>query len=264
MKKLLLLPLLAVIGLAGCDSFLGLEDYQRDILGVLIGQVGQQTVSDGINCWDTSGEGMCDEAEDWSGPDGEPDGMCDAWDCQGRGIVGISGADGTDGIDGLNCWDMDANGVCDGDDDWTGPDGEPDGICNHLDCQGLTGPQGPTGPAGQDGTNGSDGTNGTNGIDGTNGTDGADGADGSPGLNCWDLNANFVCDTEAEDWNSPDGGSDGVCDAWDCQGAPSGGEGVCTTLCHCNNQGECSTLVVPAPAVQSHLNHGDTCGACDD
>jgi hypothetical protein len=247
--------------ITGCDNFLGLEDYQRDILGVLIGRVGQQTVSDGVNCWDTSGEGMCDVDEDWTGPDGVPDEMCDAWDCQGRGIIGIAGTDGTDGSDGLNCWDMDASGVCDADDDWTGPDGEPDGICNYLDCQGpagadgtSTGTQGPQGPAGPQGPSGTDGTDGTNGTDGT---------DGSNGLNCWDLNANFVCDLDAEDWNSPLGGTDGICDAWDCQGAPSGGDN-CTTLCHCNNQGACHTVVVPAPAVKSHRNHGDACGPCDE
>lgn len=35
----------------------------------------------------------------------------------------------------------------------------------------------------------------------------------------------------------------------------------CTTLCHCSGS-SCSTLTVSAPAVQAHLNHGDTCGIC--
>ena len=124
----------------------------------------------------------------------------------------------------------------------------------------MAGPPGPAGPRGSGGSNGVDGSDGTDGVDGS---DGRDGKNGQPGLNCWDLNANFECDALAEDWNSPEGGSDGVCDAWDCQGAPSGDGGdSCTTLCHCN-RGDCDTLVVPAPAVQNHLDHGDICGACE-
>lgn len=126
MKLFGLFMCLVLVGVAGCSDFLGLEDYQRDILSVLIARVGQEAASDGLNCWDKDGDSMCDEAEDW---------------------------------------------------------------------------------------------------------------------------------------NSPEGGSDGVCDAWDCQGAPSGGDN-CTTLCH-RHGGDYSTLVVPAPAVQSHLNHGDTCGPCE-
>jgi hypothetical protein len=129
--------LLLLLGVAGCgNDFLGLEDYQRDILGVLIAHVGQQTATDGLNCWDFSGEGVCDADEDWNGPGGVPDEICDAWDCQGS-------------------------------------PGEP----------GLEGPAG------------------------------------------------SVSQNEQSD---------------------------CTTLCH---GGE--TLVIAAPAVQSHLNHGDTCGLCD-
>ena len=73
-----------LLPVAGCgNDFWGLEDYQRDILGVFIAQVGHEASSDGLNCWDFSGDGMCDADEDWNGPDGVPDDVCDAWDCQG-------------------------------------------------------------------------------------------------------------------------------------------------------------------------------------
>jgi len=91
MKKFIL-PIF-LIGMVGCGSgFLGLEDYQRDILSVLIGQ---NSGSDGLDCWDKSSDGVCDASEDWSGPNGEPDGICDAWDCQGApGVQGERGRQG--------------------------------------------------------------------------------------------------------------------------------------------------------------------------
>lgn len=87
---------------------------------------------------------------------------------------------------------------------------------------------------------------------------------GSDGLDCWDFSEDAVCD-EDEDWNGPDGFPDGICNAWDCQGA-SGELGeiidtpTCTTVCHCSNNGECTTKDLPSPG---HLRHGDSCGACE-
>lgn len=108
MRKFTIPLLMLVLGFAGCgNDFLGLEDYQRDILGVLIAQVGQQTASDGLNCWDLSGEGICDADEDWNGPDGTSDGTCDAWDCQG-----IAGPQGEPGLHGQNEQVSDCTTLC--------------------------------------------------------------------------------------------------------------------------------------------------------
>ncbi|MFQ5806321.1 MAG: hypothetical protein ACE5I3_07720 [Phycisphaerae bacterium] len=47
--------------------------------------------ADGLPCWDLNGNGQPDADEDVSGPDGVPDGLWDAWDCQG-----LPGQDGED------------------------------------------------------------------------------------------------------------------------------------------------------------------------
>ncbi len=82
------------------------------------------------------------------------------------------------------------------------------------------------------GEDGKDGAQGPAGVDGVDGINGVDGSDGENGLDCWDSNANGLCDTDTEDVND-----DGVCDALDCQG-PSGtheiayiGSDTCK-LCH--------------------------------
>jgi hypothetical protein len=105
----------------------------------------------------------------------------------------------------------------------TGPQGFPgingvnglDGLKGDKGAKGDKGDTGPQGIQGIKGINGLNGTNGTNGVNGINGKDGAN------GLNCWDLNANGVCDTN-EDKNG-----DGVCNALDCAG-PQGLPGVCS------------------------------------
>jgi len=51
------------------------------------------------------------------------------------------------------------------------------------------------------------------GPTGKQGEPGKDGAPGSPGVSCWDLNQNGVCDMELEDTNG-----DGRCDSLDCRG----------------------------------------------
>jgi len=52
---------------------------------------------------------------------------------------GDKGDQGPVGINGLNCWDLNANGVC----DLESEDKTQDGICDALDCQGPPGPCGP-------------------------------------------------------------------------------------------------------------------------
>ncbi|MGB2985411.1 MAG: hypothetical protein WBE26_05960 [Phycisphaerae bacterium] len=185
-----------VVGLllkCGCGSndFLGLEDYQRDLLfgGLAVALLAQQ-----------AGGTTGDEVP------GAP-------------------LDGRDGIDGVNCWDLNANGEGD-----PGEDVNGDGVFDALDCQGPVGPAGQDGADGQDGAPGSAGADGQNGADGqdgapgatgaagrdgSNGSNGSPGANGLDGLSCWDLNGNGFGDPE-EDTNG-----DGLWNAWDCAGAGS-------------------------------------------
>jgi len=126
----------------GCGGgFLGLQDYQRDLLfgglaaallrnqpaPVVDGGAGQPVPgADGLNCWDLNGNGVGDPEEDING-----DGVFDAADCQGA--EGQPGADGQDGA--------------------IGPIGP----------QGPTGPEGPAGPAGPTGPQGPAGASGGSG-----------------------------------------------------------------------------------------------------
>ena len=94
------------------------------------------------------------------------------------GNDGNDGTDGADGSDGLACWDFAADGECDPDDDWNGPDGEPDGYCDAWDCQGTPGEQGEQGPQGEPGEDGQAGEQGPQGEPGQDGEDGD--SDGPP------------------------------------------------------------------------------------
>lgn len=201
---------------SGCGSagFLGLQDYQRDLLfgigslafGLLSpGNEGLQgppgppgepgpispAGQPGQPCWDLDGENFCDPEEDRN-----EDGVCDILDCQGEagspgpaGQNGEVGPPGDDGQAGVNCWDDDGDGVNDPSEDANG-----DGVFNVADCQG---PQG------------------SPGAPGGGGGSGQPGSAGQDGLNCWDLNGNHVNDP-AEDVNA-----DGQFSALDCQG-PAG------------------------------------------
>ena len=66
----------------------------------------EDEAEDGLDCYDLNANGECDEEEDWTGPEGEPDAVCDVYDC--RGSDGDDGADGEAGVPGP-----------------TGPHGEP-------------------------------------------------------------------------------------------------------------------------------------------
>ncbi len=63
--------------------------------------------------------------------------------------------------DGLNCWDLNADGVC----NVSTEDRNADVLCNALDCQGDQGPEGPEGPAGPPGSEGPEGPPGMTGLD---------------------------------------------------------------------------------------------------
>lgn len=102
---------------------------------------------------------------------------------------GGQGLPGETGMDGIHCWDLNANGVDDPEEDVNN-----DGVYDTLDCQGqdgtdgqngtdaLNGGNGATGATGATGSNGSDGVDGIDGIDGVDGIDGIDGIDGVDGI----------------------------------------------------------------------------------
>ncbi len=193
----------------------------------------------GLHCWDLNANGLPDADEDVNhdevvsvldcrGADGA-DGRDGTDGADGRdgvdgqdGTNGQNGADGRDGAPGISCWDLNADGI-----------GQPeedvnlDGFFTSLDCRGADGVDGADGTDGTDGTDGQDGTNGLNGgdgRDGADGTDGVDGEDGLDGLHCWDLNANGVADPD-EDVND-----DGHVTVLDCQGARGEGGLSCWDL----------------------------------
>lgn len=131
-----LLLVASLVAAPGCDSgdALGLEDYQRDLLGGLAfailggGQVGL------------------------AGPAGErgPEGP--------TGPPGPAGTDagqprpGEPGEPGLSCWDLNGDGIADPEEDVN-----DDGVFNVLDCQGPAGPGGAQGSPGSPGADGTDG-----------------------------------------------------------------------------------------------------------
>ena len=148
--------------------------------------------NDGINCWDTNGDGINDPAEDTN-----MDLMWNALDCQGAdGEDGNNGAIGPAGEDGINCWDTNGDGIND-----PAEDTNMDLMWNALDCQGEAGEDGATGPTGEPGL------------------DGEDGSAGEDGINCWDTNGDGINDP-AEDTNM-----DLMWNALDCQGA-DGADGI--------------------------------------
>lgn len=220
---------------------------------------------DGLHCWDLNGDGKGSRNEDLNS-----DGMYDALDCRGLpgpagktgppGAHGMRGPQGTEGRSGpagppgprgpagISCWDLDADGEPDEEEDTNG-----DGFFDALDCRGIRGPQGDVGPAGKDGPPGSMGPPGQRGQRGIDCWDGNGDGDGDPaedlnndglynaldcqgppglagkvgprgpqgndGLNCWDLDADGQQDP-SEDING-----DGSFDAADCRGLP-GTDGI--------------------------------------
>lgn len=102
----------------------------------------------GESCWDASGDGICNTADEDINGDGE----CDFLDCQGEpGEVGLQGDPGAKGDVGN-----------------TGP-------------QGPAGPQGPVGPTGPQGAKGNTGNTGPQGAQGAKGDKGNKGNTGNTG-----------------------------------------------------------------------------------
>ncbi len=92
------------------------------------------------------------------------------------GGVGSAGAAGTRGPAGLSCWDLNANGVPD-----QNEDRNRDGRVDALDCQGSAGASGPAGPQGPAGSQGPAGPAGPAGPQGSQGLTGRQGSQGPPG-----------------------------------------------------------------------------------
>lgn len=87
--------------------------------------------ANGVSCWDTNANGVCDVATE----DVDASGGCDVIDCQGPpGEPGVDGINGTDGLPGSSCWDNDVDGECDAAEDRNG-----DTVCDALDCIGTMG-----------------------------------------------------------------------------------------------------------------------------
>ena len=90
MKRLLAVGLLS---LAGCGN--GLPWLTGGLIIEDLLDQGPTDGEDGLDCWDSNANGECDEEEDWTGPEGEADGLCDMWDC--RGVSGVPGEPGVRG-----------------------------------------------------------------------------------------------------------------------------------------------------------------------
>ncbi len=85
-------------------------------------------------------------------PHATPSGGSDA---QNSTTAGTSATASAHGEDGLNCWDTNANGVAD-----PNEDRNEDGVVDTQDCQGPQGPQGPQGLQGEQGPAGPQGPEG--------------------------------------------------------------------------------------------------------
>ena len=161
--------IVSLLAVPGCgNGFLGLEDYQRDLLfgGLAAALLAQQQAdagggvgqpvpgADGLHCWDLNGNGLGEPDEDINA-----DGSLDAFDCQGHagqdgldgadGASGSNGSNGSNGVDGLSCWDLNGNRIAEPAEDING-----DGNFTALDCRGpvgLPGSSGSQGPPGADG-----------------------------------------------------------------------------------------------------------------
>ncbi len=130
-------------------------------------------------------------------------------------------------------------------------------------AQGPEGPQGPQGPAGPQGPQGEPGLVIDDAEEVANALksdadflDSVRGEPGAPGLDCWDLDGDGVCDL-ADDAND-----DGECNALDCQGSDGGGgdgtgdiTGVAagTGLTGGGNSGAVTLSIETAGVTSSHL-----------
>ena len=128
----LVLSMVMAYPACGGAGFLGMQDFQRDILFGL-GSLALSLLSPAGTV----------------GPAGEP------------GDPGPAGAT-EPGPAGLACWDLNGNGEADPEEDING-----DEVFDALDCQGAAGADGADGAAGADGADGTDGADGADGVVGT-------------------------------------------------------------------------------------------------
>ncbi len=144
---------------SGCGGdFLGLEDYQRDLLigGLAVGLLLDQQADDGGD----AGTGQpLPSPEGPEGPRGLPgaDGAAGAEGPAGpegpegpEGPAGPTGPEGPEGPAGLACWDLNENGEADLDSE----DSNGDGVVDIDDCVGADGPAGANGSPGAPGAPG--------------------------------------------------------------------------------------------------------------
>ncbi len=141
----------------GVNPFLGLQDYQRDLL--FFGALAAALLRD---------NGLVAGAVDTASPPPGTD---------------TPAGSPVPGADGLNCWDLNGNGVGDADEDLNA-----DGVFNALDCRGADGASGASGSAGVQGASGAAGPQGPigpvgpSGSAGPAGPSGGAGSPGAPGL----------------------------------------------------------------------------------
>jgi hypothetical protein len=195
------------------------------------GPAGITGAAGGIRCWDTSNVALVCNTTLF---DTNGDGSCNVTDCVGlpcnpqnnvtlcEGPIGLTGATGPRGPTGATgaasvvtgargptgpaCWDRNTNYLFDA----GAEDIDGNGAASTSDCVGPAGTNGVNGPNGPNGVNGAAGAVGPTGPTGATGADsgvtgptGATGAtglqnNGATGLQCWDANANRICDA-AED-----------------------------------------------------------------
>ncbi|MCG3136460.1 MAG: hypothetical protein HJJLKODD_00293 [Phycisphaerae bacterium] len=160
-----LIPMVAIT--PACNPF-GLQDYQRDLL-FGIGSLAIQLLGLG-----GGGAGGAAQPEpDNTGTAGQPNPNDNTTNTNSDDGTGTAGGGSTSG---LSCWDLNANGLPDANEDIN-----QDGLFTALDCQGPQGETGSDGPAGQDGADGQPGTPGQSGQTGQTGQTGATGPQGPAG-----------------------------------------------------------------------------------
>ena len=134
---------------SGCGDpgFLGLEDYQRDLLIGGLAAAALLNQDQGTGTADGDGEPAPQPIPGAEGPEGPagPEGPQGEPGPEGPagavGPEGPEGAAGPAGSAGLSCWDLNMNGVADLDTE----DTNEDGLVNTLDCRGEDGEDGSSG-----------------------------------------------------------------------------------------------------------------------
>ena len=114
----------------GSGDALGLEDYQRDLLGLVVGPIIEEIFFPdepgpaGQSCWDLNGNGVADDEEDTN-----LDGVVDVQGCRG-GPVAVSATS----IGIAPCADINDNHTADAEEDING-DGFVDDKIGRASCR---------------------------------------------------------------------------------------------------------------------------------